>query len=208
MPTTPVYALPYPAATDPADVPADVQALATRLEAVLGTRSAAPPASPTNGQRWEYPFAAAPFGSWAFRYDSALADAYKWRWVGGVPLFVEANEQQTNPAAANAWALLTNGPVLTLPRPGIYYIELGCRAFCGVASGMYMSYRPGGEGATTVCEVSTATASQTETGSKVVGPFEFNTAAVLTASYMADTGAANSSNWSRRWMRAWPVRVS
>src|SRR5215471_11435190 len=35
--TTPVYALPYPDPTDPADVPHDVQALANRLEVVLPT---------------------------------------------------------------------------------------------------------------------------------------------------------------------------
>jgi hypothetical protein len=33
--TTPVYALPYPASTDPADVPTDIQALANRLEALF-----------------------------------------------------------------------------------------------------------------------------------------------------------------------------
>lgn len=37
MPTTPVYALPYPAAADPADVPLDMQELADRLEVVLPT---------------------------------------------------------------------------------------------------------------------------------------------------------------------------
>ena len=35
MPTTPIYALPYPAAADPADVPLDMQELAERTEAVL-----------------------------------------------------------------------------------------------------------------------------------------------------------------------------
>lgn len=35
MPATPVLALPYPAATDPADVPADIQKLADRLETVI-----------------------------------------------------------------------------------------------------------------------------------------------------------------------------
>lgn len=41
MPATPIYALPYPAATDPADVPADMGALANRVEAVIvpGTAS-------------------------------------------------------------------------------------------------------------------------------------------------------------------------
>ena len=37
MPTTPVLALPYPALSAAPNVPADVQALADRLEAVLGT---------------------------------------------------------------------------------------------------------------------------------------------------------------------------
>jgi hypothetical protein len=36
MPTTPKYALPYPAPADPADVPADMQELADQLEIVLG----------------------------------------------------------------------------------------------------------------------------------------------------------------------------
>ena len=37
MPATPTYALPYPAAGDPADVPVDMQELADRIEAVLPT---------------------------------------------------------------------------------------------------------------------------------------------------------------------------
>jgi hypothetical protein len=37
--TTPVLALPYPAPTDPADVPADMQKLANRIEAIYGQPS-------------------------------------------------------------------------------------------------------------------------------------------------------------------------
>src|SRR5262245_27166366 len=37
---TPVYALPYPVPADSADVPADLQALANRIEAVVGPGSA------------------------------------------------------------------------------------------------------------------------------------------------------------------------
>lgn len=43
MPTTPTYALPYPAETDTADVPRDMQALANRLEVVLPTASVGVP---------------------------------------------------------------------------------------------------------------------------------------------------------------------
>lgn len=37
MPSTPVFAFPYPAATDAADVPADIAALGNRVEAVMLT---------------------------------------------------------------------------------------------------------------------------------------------------------------------------
>lgn len=40
MGATPIYALPYPAATDPADVPTDMQELADRIETVVGPGSA------------------------------------------------------------------------------------------------------------------------------------------------------------------------
>jgi hypothetical protein len=40
MPSTPVYALPYPASTDPADVPADMQRLADRIEAAIAPGNA------------------------------------------------------------------------------------------------------------------------------------------------------------------------
>ena len=39
MPTTPKLALPYPVATDPADVPADMAELATRLDDIAGVAS-------------------------------------------------------------------------------------------------------------------------------------------------------------------------
>lgn len=47
MPQTPIHGLPYPVDTDPAAVPADFEALATRLDAVL---PAAPVPAPVDGQ--------------------------------------------------------------------------------------------------------------------------------------------------------------
>lgn len=38
MPNTPIYALPYPASSDPADVPVDLQELADRMELMLTQR--------------------------------------------------------------------------------------------------------------------------------------------------------------------------
>jgi microcystin-dependent protein len=58
--TTPTFLLPYPAETDPADVPVDVKALADRLEVVLAQLQAATPAKPDPGDlKWVgYPVAA------------------------------------------------------------------------------------------------------------------------------------------------------
>ena len=43
MPSTPVYAFPYPVSTDPADVPADMQRLAAQVETTVGALNAAGP---------------------------------------------------------------------------------------------------------------------------------------------------------------------
>jgi microcystin-dependent protein len=63
--TTPSFALPYPAATDPADVPKDVKALADRLEVVLAALQAATPpaASPGDLKTVGYPVAAGSEGT-------------------------------------------------------------------------------------------------------------------------------------------------
>lgn len=41
MPATPIYALPYPAAADPADIPVDIQELAERVELVFPSKELA-----------------------------------------------------------------------------------------------------------------------------------------------------------------------
>jgi len=58
--TTATYLLPYPVASDPADVPVDVKKLADRLEVVLAQLQAATPAQPDPGDlKWVgYPVAA------------------------------------------------------------------------------------------------------------------------------------------------------
>ena len=60
MASTSTFQLPYPIATDPADVPKDVKALADQLELVLGQLQAATPALPFPGDlKWVgYPVAA------------------------------------------------------------------------------------------------------------------------------------------------------
>lgn len=128
MPTTPILQLPYPAATDPADVPADILKLDQRLETLLGgTLSAAPPATPANGDLWAFPADAANGIVWMFRYNAASASAYKWEFVGGSPTTAYVATLETVPSTV-AWVnLATAGPSLTLPRAGDYWLRFGAR---------------------------------------------------------------------------------
>jgi hypothetical protein len=66
--TTPTYQLPYPAETDNADVPKDIKALATRLEAVFPTLGLALP----SGVMCDFAGAAAPAG-WLLCDGSAVS---------------------------------------------------------------------------------------------------------------------------------------
>jgi hypothetical protein len=99
MGVTPSYALPYPEATDPADVPTDMRELAERVEAVIPVKGTAV------GQ-------------------IAVWDGSKWVARAG-PVFasVEPNEQITTGSYGD---LATPGPSVTLPEAGDYIISWGC----------------------------------------------------------------------------------
>jgi hypothetical protein len=148
MPQTPILALPYPADTDPADVPTDMGELANRVEAVrgainglaaLGTDGKVPsaqlpivgygttlPASPVDGQEAILVDSVTnPSYQWRFRYNASSSSAYKWEFVGGAraslgPLPTSGfNFTSTTPIS------LTGGPSFTLPRAGNYEVSAG-----------------------------------------------------------------------------------
>lgn len=96
MPTTANLALPYPVLADTADVPRDIQALADQVELRLSEPivTTLPTTNLFNGKTVLYQFATPanqPVGNaagvggglWRLRYDTAVTDAYKWRWLGG-----------------------------------------------------------------------------------------------------------------------------
>jgi hypothetical protein len=146
MPTTPIYALRYPALTDPADVPTDMGELATDVEGALtgalpvkpvvngkfvkgvggaavwsslatDALSATPPASPVDGQLWSMA-ADAPNGIvWTFRYNAGSPSAYKWEFVGGAPLVLAAAGIFTHTVAS--WQ--ATGVLFTVVRAGDYF---------------------------------------------------------------------------------------
>lgn len=86
-----------------------------------------------------------PSYQWMFRYNASSTSPYKWEFIGGPPAraAVDAGEQCT---ANGVWQnLATNGPSITIPRPGEYEMTWYARcvrskqeaqsAYVGVAIG-------------------------------------------------------------------------
>jgi len=123
MPNTPVFALPYPSATDTADVPRDIQALGVRLDAVLRPALVTSlPGSPVDGQEC-YFLADATLGIvWHLRYRSASASSFKWEVIGGPPLLAEQSADA--PGWTNTgYATIAPACQVTVPLAGDYIIQ-------------------------------------------------------------------------------------
>lgn len=129
MATTPKYALPYPGLSDTADVPRDIQALADRLDLVIGPPLvAALPGSPVDGQEIVYQNTAmaADGVAWPLRYRAAAAGSFKWEFVGGADWIKTVDPTQAHPGPGSAWGdLATVGPEITLPLAGDYLVRFG-----------------------------------------------------------------------------------
>lgn len=134
MPTTPTWALPYPVLTDTPDVPRDIQALANRLDAVIPApvaRGTTLPATPYDGQLFEWVIDEAAGVQWLMRYNNAAA-TYKWEFVGG-PAKVDRSDAEAGGATLPAYS--PSGPAITIPKSGLWAFQWGCMAFAGTGPG-------------------------------------------------------------------------
>jgi hypothetical protein len=83
---------------------------------IIFSRGTTPPASPQDGDLWQYAADATNGVYWMFRYNAGSASAYKWEYLGGSPLRIE----QTADMVLNnaAWIDATGIGTLALPRAG------------------------------------------------------------------------------------------
>jgi hypothetical protein len=177
-----------------------VQSLLGGVPAItIGTT---PPSSPTDGDLWYYTGSGF---TWAFIYDSSEA-TYKWKFVGGPPMFAEVTTDDTTTSATYA-ALTTAGPSIALPRAGDYMVEIGFAGYVSSAgSTLTMSYDIGGTGAVDADgvafdEPSASGYAETQSRPRVKTGL---TAVSLVSKYKRVAGTAHFLN---RWMRVTPVRV-
>lgn len=163
------------------------------------------PGSPTDGLEYILVDSlTAPTYSWRFRYVSGISDAYKWVFLGGVPALSEVPTSE-NYSSASYGNLATVGPQITLPRAGIFQIEIGCRLFTG-SGGSYMSYAIGATAAVDADSINMDQAGGTiPYGSR---PAVKTISAASTAIVAKYRTSGISGNFLHRWMRIVPVRVS
>ena len=212
MPATPILALPYPSASDTADVPRDIQALAVKLDGYTSLRPplvTALPGSPVDGQECYFQNAAMDTAGvvWHLRYRQASSSAYKWEAVGQpAPLVQEITAAESTSSAAYV-ALATAGPAVTVPLAGEYDVDIGAYLVGGGNTGVYMSYDVG---ATAALDVDSLHAIVTSAG------YQFSArrmrrktiaaaATALTAKYRSSSSVA--STISERLMAVRPIRV-
>jgi hypothetical protein len=133
MPNTPNLALPYPTPTNPADIPADIQALATSVDTKLGAAGTTLPATPTDGQEFYLFGDAGGNAIWHLRYRTGSA---KWEFVGGSPLAGYDGSTIT----FNTSGAVVGGytPTLTVPRAGVYRVNLKADLLPTVAGTVYL----------------------------------------------------------------------
>lgn len=146
---------------------------------------------------------------WYLKFRSAEA-TYKWRVVGGAPLFNEVTAQQATASAAYT-PLGTAGPSITPSRAGDYIVAIGCWiATTGSnANDGYMSYDIGGSGAgdaDAMISGGSAGGTNLSTSGSRERPKTITVAGTALVAKYRVPGAV-STNFGNRWMRVTPVRI-
>jgi hypothetical protein len=194
------------------NIAADAAIGATKVAAIPGSqivfsRGTTPPASPQDGDLWQCVADAAAGVNWLFRYNAGSASAYKWEYIGGVPIraFQGAND---NTNSTTYTALATPGPSVAIPRPGDYDIMLAFGYNNMTAGTAVMSYDIG---AVPASDSDCLAVGWAGANAGISMPFYgINrklglTAVTLTAKYKVGAG---STYFSGRTMHVTPVRVS
>lgn len=71
---------------------------------------------------------------WHFRYNASATSPSKWEYVGGVPLHTIGGSISTSSTTPVA---VTGAPTTTVPRTGLYNMEVSAQMWSTVASGGY-----------------------------------------------------------------------
>lgn len=168
----------------------------TALASFEGTKGSVPPdevyleVDATNGIQWH------------LAYESGEA-TYKWRYLGGPPLYAEVQTAETTVSGTYA-ALTTAGPSIPVPRGGDYDVRLGGRINVGGNIGAWMSYDIGATTAVDADSVDLQGPAASTAGSvSRLRRKPALTAVTLTAKYRTTITA----DFKNRWIAITPARL-
>lgn len=141
---------------------------------------------------------------WHLRYVNA-EPTYKWRFLGGPPMFSEVTTNEATSSTTYA-ALTTAGPSIALPRGG----DFNVRIQAALASGnqqVAMSYDIGATGAVDADQVLALSTSTTLFISVARERLKAAIAAATTLTSKYKTVTAGTGNFQQRGMSVLPVRL-
>ena len=99
------------------------------------------PASPANGDEVYYQPTSDVSYKWHLRYNAGSGNAQKWEFLGGSALAAGPSGSLTT--ASTLRVALTNGPTLTVPATGAYFVRWAITTSQGAAGVVQASAQPG-----------------------------------------------------------------
>lgn len=142
---------------------------------------------------------------WLLQYRSSTS---KWHFLGGPPLVVKVDTQQSR--NANSYADLTTvGPGVTIPIAGDYMFQVGAMGFPGASASTQgiMSYAVGGTAAQDADGVRIDSSVNTIADQNISAPRRKTVAAATNVLSKYKVFTANTMNFLYRWISVQPVRM-
>lgn len=139
---------------------------------------------------------------WHLRYCAAET-TYKWRYVGGAPLFAEVTTTETTTSASYT-DMTTTGPSLTVPLAGDYIVIIAANMYQTTGGLGYMSYAIGGTAASDAESIAESSLATGIYGTHTRRKTGLAAGTALVAKYKT---TANTLNANDRTMVVIPVRV-
>lgn len=171
------------------------------------------PASPTDQQEAILVDSlTAPTYAWRFKYLTAITGTNKWLFIGGGPLVVQVDTNETTQSTTYA-ALATPGPIVPIPRAGDYVVSHGFTGSGPNGNYAIMSYDIG---ATAAVDSDSLTL-QNNNSSVATNMYNYTSVSrtrrklgLPVGSLTAKYRTAGAPNWqiTSRWMSVIPVLVS
>lgn len=172
------------------------------------------PASPTDGDEYVLVDSlTAPTYQWRFKYIAGITDAYKWVYIGGAPAANEIAAAQAHSSTVYV-DLTTVGPQFTIPRSGIYQLDLAigwCKANNAAVAALnrYAAVKLGAaatsDNDSCISGDDSATPSIKSMGASFVRTLV--AADVVKVQYRYST-ATGSAEYGKRMLKVTPMRVS